>query len=263
MKCFEIRKCSDKERQKCYVWRSFKETPDDFENIKCWVFKNVYEEGNKDLLKKCLKCKYYELMNRNSGISSDKDDTNISVIKCEGVLNNEKTRGLSQTWEQVKEKTAFKAILDLSEVNNIYSCGLGVIVKIHQEAKTKKGLLVIVGLTGYPKAIFESTKLSRLVIMADTVSEARDIIRNETEPARKEEKPRKTVPPEERPPCFEYWNNHNPKNATACDECFHKQQKSDSPCWIVEGEIEGVSFQYINEECEECEYYKKFGYSSL
>jgi hypothetical protein len=68
--------------------------------------------------------------------------------------------------------------------------------------------------------------------------------------------------PKERPPCHVYWDNHNPRNVTACDECFRKLTPSDVPCWIVDGMIEGVSFQYVNEDCDDCRYFQEFGAKS-
>jgi hypothetical protein len=60
------------------------------------------------------------------------------------------------------------------------------------------------------------------------------------------------------PQCWEYWHDHNPKNATTCEECWRKAKPSVQFCWLVEGTIEGVTFRYINEDCESCEYYLKF-----
>ncbi|MBD3346464.1 MAG: STAS domain-containing protein [Chitinivibrionales bacterium] len=263
MKCYELTKCSKEQQEKCFVWNNFRENPDDFENIKCWVLKSVHQQENRDLLKKCLKCEYYLMMNRNAGLISD-FDADIAVVTCEGVVNNDKTRAISEIWEKIKSKNKFKVILDFSAVNNIYSCGLGLLVKIHKETKQNGGKLVIIGAGGYVLTSFKSTKLDRLLTLVQTTAEAGNVFdalkeKRDAAAAEKEKKEK----PKRRPPCWEYWDNHNPDNATTCDECFKKINPSNAPCWIVEGMVEGVSFQYVNEDCESCEYFMEFASHDL
>ncbi len=261
MKCFEMAKCSPKERANCYVWQKFS---DDMENIKCWVIRSVYHPENRDILKKCRNCDYFRAMNSQSGVQSD-FVADIGLILCRGVLNNDRTRALSEVWEKMKHAGKHSVIVDLSLVTNIYSCGLGMVVKMHQEAEAAGGVALFVGVQGYPLAIFHSTKLSRLIRSATDQKQALQLIDSLCSKAAI----REVVPPETasvspavpkvRPPCWEYWNNHNPKNANTCDECYRKLTQSTVPCWMVEGVIEGVSFQYVNEDCVECNYFREFG----
>ena len=44
MKCFETTKCSQKQRDSCFVWNSFRETPVEMEGIKCWMLKGACDE---------------------------------------------------------------------------------------------------------------------------------------------------------------------------------------------------------------------------
>lgn len=258
MKCFEIRRCSEEQRRVCYVWKSLGETPDDMDNVKCWVLKSAYQKENRELLHQCLRCKYYMMMNRESQVVTDYD-ADVALIRCEGVLNNEKTRGLNEVWAKLKAEGRVKALLDLSEVNNAYSCALGAIVKIHKEAREAGGLLVIAGVQGYVQATMDSTKLSRILRIAEDRNGAREKFERFESARKKPEIPRAAEAPRPRPQCWEYFQNHNPRNATTCDECFRKVHPTDKPCWLVEGMIEGISFQYVNEDCEECEYFLKFG----
>ena len=149
-------------------------------------------------------------------------------------------------------------------MTNIYSCGLGNIVRIHKEAEEQGGTAVFIGVQGYPLAIFESTRISRLVHLAEDRRAAADIIESRhPKPApvaqiQPEARP-VTAPPKERPPCWEFWNSRNPRNATGCDECYRKISPTANPCWIVDGMIEGVTFQYVNEDCLACRYFLEFG----
>jgi anti-sigma B factor antagonist len=259
-------KCSKEQREACYVWNSFRENPSDMENVKCWVIKGVYQEESGEQLGRCRQCAYYITMNRDTGVMSD-SDADIAVVTCEGTINTERTKALEKVWENLKQHNRFKIILDLSRVNNIYSCGLGAVIKIHKDAVAVKGLLVVVATDGYVTNLFQVTKLSRILKLVKNHRDAHDIF--ETMKA-KEEVQRTTAPsqagaapkpakPKERPACYDYFKNHNPNNATTCDECFKKIKPSGQPCWIVDGMIEGVSFQYVSEDCEDCVYFKEFG----
>ena len=268
MKCYEITKCSQKERDACYVWNNFQENPQDMENIKCWILKGVYQEENKQLYKKCQQCKYYLMMNRDSGIVSDYD-ADLAIITCEGTINNDRAKALGKTWETLKQHDKSKVLLDLSRVNNIYSSGLGAIITIHKETQTAKGIVIVICPEGYVKNLFQVTKLSRLLKIVKDQPEARDAYdvfkqeetKKKAPAAAAQVKPEtaKLKPPKERPQCYVYWKDKNPRNATGCEECTKKIKPSSQPCWIVEGMIEGISFQYVNEDCEDCPYYAEFG----
>lgn len=260
VKCYEIRQCTDKERESCYVWNSFRDKPDELENVKCWVLKDVYHVDNRDQLKQCLKCKYYLMMNAKAELVTD-FDPEVAMIRCDGVINYEKTRGINEVWAKLKKGNHFKVVLDLTEVENVYSCGLGAIVKMHKECREAGGMLVVVGVQAYVKATLESTKLSRLLFQAPDRASAKQVFDRikKKEVEQSEAKKAEEAKPKERVPCWEYFKNHNPRNATTCDECFTKINPTNEPCWIVDGIIEGVSFQYVNEDCEECEYFREFG----
>lgn len=270
MKCFEVTKCPDEVRSACYVWNCFKENPADMENLKCWVIKGVYQEGNRDHLEKCHACEYYKAQNGERGVQSQ-FDANVATITCEGVINNDRSRAIERVWADLKARGKTRVVLNITNVNNIYSCGLGVIITVHKEAKLAGGMLVVVGMQGYVKLMFESTKLHRLLHTARDLREAADLF----DAVAKKEAAKAATPVavaaavvekpkvhKKRISCWEYWRNHNPRNATKCDECFRKINPTTQPCWIVEGMIEGVSFQYINEECEGCEYYNEFNESN-
>jgi anti-sigma B factor antagonist len=255
-------KCSQKERESCFVWTSFRETPQDMENIKCWILRGAYNEENKEQYGKCRQCAYYGAMNRNSGIVSDAD-ADLAIITGEGAINNDRNKALEKTWQTLKEHAKAYVLLDLSKVNNIYSSGLGTIISIHKETQAMGGLLVVLCPDGYVKNLFQVTKVSRIIKTTGTLRDAHNIINAHrqraapTAPAK--ELPQQRQAPKERPPCHVYWNNKNPRNATACDECFKKIKPSQQPCWVVDGMIEGISFQYINEDCEPCPYFEEFG----
>ncbi|NLL11819.1 MAG: STAS domain-containing protein [Fibrobacter sp.] len=269
MKCFEITNCSEKKRKSCYVWTSFQSSPEELDNIKCWVLKGAYLQKNKSQLLKCRKCNYYLMMNRDHGIVAD-TRSDIATICCDGVINSDKTRALEKVWETLMNNGKYNVILDISQVNNIYSCGLGLLVKMHKDAQANNGMLIVTGVQGYALAIFTSTKLSKLLFMAADQKAALqlfDLQKKKQEEAEKEAAQKEIVAgpaesiksPRKRIPCWDFFENHNPVCQINCDECPKKISPSRDPCWVVEGLIEGVSFQYINEKCEKCDYFLKYG----
>jgi anti-sigma B factor antagonist len=261
VKCYEVTRCGDKERETCYVWNNLRSNPTDFENIQCWVLKNVFQQEDQELIKKCLSCKYYVMMKKGKELVTDYD-AELALIACEGTINEDKMLAIGEVWERLKKNNKTKVILNLAKVTNIYSAGLGIIVKIHKEAQDRGGKLVVAGAGGYVQVTFESTRVARLLALAPDVAAAREIfeeIRKKQEAEVQAVKAPPPLPPKQRPPCWEFHHNHNPRNATLCDECFRKINPSKDPCWIVEGNIEGVSFQYVNEDCESCDYYREFG----
>lgn len=136
--------CSEKQRSTCLAWTSFKDNLEEMEDIQCWIIKGYASEGECVKSRKCKKCNYYLAMNRNSGIASE-IDADTAIITCEGTLNNDSTAALEKVWENLKKNGKFKVILDITRVNNIYSCGLGMLVRIHKEAIEGGGALVVAG----------------------------------------------------------------------------------------------------------------------
>jgi anti-sigma B factor antagonist len=235
----------------------FRDEPDNFEEVKCWILKGAYQADNREQLQQCRQCDYYLMMQEKEGIVSD-FDTGLAIITCSGVINNDKTRALEKIWTELKQNKKTHVLLDVREVNNIYSCGLGIIVRMHKETAEGGGILVVVGAHGYLLSMIESIRLNRVLHLEMDIRAAKERIDRLKEKKAEEKEAKKKKKPKERPPCWVYWNNHNPKNANTCDECFRKINPTEQPCWIIEGVIEGVSFQYVNEDCESCPYFVEF-----
>jgi anti-sigma B factor antagonist len=269
MKCHEVTKCSQKQRDSCFVWNSFRDAPKEMEDIKCWMMKGACNEGKNEQYEKCRRCAYFQSKNRDAGIISDAD-ADLAVISGEGTINNDRNKALEKTWETLKEHAKAYVILDLSKVTNIYSSGLGTIIAIHKETKALGGLLVILCPEGYVKSLFQITKLTRIVTLAANLRDAHGTINAHKQlqapkiprPSPEKEPQKKPQAPKERPSCWVYWSNKNPRNATACDECSKKIKQSNQACWIVDGMIEGIFFHYVNEDCKTCRYFEEFGTKS-
>ncbi|MBD3422750.1 MAG: STAS domain-containing protein [Chitinivibrionales bacterium] len=202
------------------------------------------------------------MMDRESGVTADFEG-DLALITCEGVINNEKTRGLASVWHMLKQATHTRVLLDLSNTNNIYSCGLGVLLRMHKEAEESGGMLVISGAQGYVKTIFESTKVNRVLHLAPDNRLARELFgaqRNRYHTQESADRaPQQTPAQQHHPAYWEFRQHHSRRDGHACVQCKYAGGNPQLPCWIVEGEIEGVSFRYINEDCEKCDYFKNYG----
>jgi anti-anti-sigma factor len=278
VKCYEVTKCSEKERETCYVWKHFSEHPEEMEDLKCWVIKGTYHEEHLDQSKKCRKCRYYVSLNRETGINA-RHDADIALVSCAGNINYEKTTAIGQVWEALKKHQKHKVMFDISNVNNIYSCGLSLLVKMHKEASAADGMLVVVGGRDHLRQILHSSMLSKILHLAPEHESARQLFdamarkkeehaqqkaalakRAQEEAARAAEAAKPKPPPPKRfVRCWEYWQNHNPRNATTCNECFHRLNPKAQACWVIEGLVEGVTFHFVNESCLDCAYFEEFG----
>jgi anti-anti-sigma factor len=277
VKCYEVTRCSEKERETCYVWKHFSGHPEDMEDLKCWVIKGTYHDERQDQTKKCRKCGYYTALNQGSGIDA-RHDADISLVSCAGSINYEKTAAIGQVWEALKKHRKHKVIFDISGVNTIYSCGLSMLVKMHQEAGAADGMFVLVGARDHLLQILHSSMLSKILHLAPEHDSARKLFdalarkkeeaaqqkaalaqKTREEDVRAAEAAKPPTPPKRFVRCWEYWQNHNPRNATTCSECFHRLNPKAQACWVIEGLVEGVTFHFVNESCLDCAYFAEFG----
>ncbi len=271
MKCFEVTKCTKEDQEKCFVFSSYP-NKDELENVKCWVLNGAYQKDNDAQLKKCKGCTYYKRLNSEQSISQ-KASTKATTIKITGTINADRAEMLENVLEELLKKHQYYVVLNLENVTNIYSSGLGAIIKIHKELSNKGGALFISDLQEYVYEILESTSLTRFLKVVDSQAIAEKEIEKLKEQKKAKEKQKqkevsakvendavdavseKSIQDKKELKCWEYWKNNNPMNASSCDECFRKQANSNQACWLVQGSVEDVSFEYVNEDCEDCEYY--------
>jgi anti-anti-sigma factor len=162
------------ERASCCVWQKFSDAPDDIENITCWIFKGGSDASNKEQYFRCHKCSYYNAMHQKIGISVD-DAADPVIIACEGVINNERSKALAQTWEALRLRSKNIILLDLSKTVTLYSSGLGVIASIYKDTKKTDGLFLVYCPPGFVKSYLETFKLDRIVNIVSDRKEAKTV----------------------------------------------------------------------------------------
>jgi anti-anti-sigma regulatory factor len=258
MKCFETKPCGAADRANCYVWNALDGNPDSLDNVKCWALKGMYQRENRDQFEECIRCAYYLRMNRLSGITAESDD-GVAIIRCEGALNNARNEALQSVWADLRAGGMVRVILDGARVNAIYSCALGTIIRIHLETQRAGGMAIIVcPASGYLRAMFGAVRMAPMLRLAESIRAARERFVGATTPVRAGDLPERRRAP--RPPSrYEYFTTRAPDAQAPCASGMKKPISTRRPCWLIEGFIEGVSFQYINDDCERCPYYREYG----
>ncbi len=170
MKCYEVKGCSEKARENCFVYQNFRNNIAEMENLSCWILKKGSGTANSED-QKCPSCPYYQKINQNS-INVNIGEYETVVIECCGTLNAIRCAALSKVAERLSKVKRGRVVLDLSNVNNIYSCALGLIVRFYKQCSDLGGRLVIVGATGYVKIALASSKLDRFILQVETIKEA-------------------------------------------------------------------------------------------
>jgi anti-sigma B factor antagonist len=96
---------------------------------------------------------------------------NICILKIEGKLDAKTAPELTSILSTVIYKYS-KIICDLEKLNYIASAGIGVFLKFLQEAKSKKGDLVLVGMQKQVRDVFDLLKFTSLFKIYSNIEEA-------------------------------------------------------------------------------------------
>lgn len=86
---------------------------------------------------------------------------NVEITLSGSLFVNESTILREKMLEYIKQGN-FHFLLDLSRLNYIDSSGLGVLVSVHKRIKENNGNLILKGLHGEVKRIFELTRLTKV-----------------------------------------------------------------------------------------------------
>ncbi|OGJ88773.1 MAG: hypothetical protein A2268_08545 [Candidatus Raymondbacteria bacterium RifOxyA12_full_50_37] len=227
---------------------------------KCWM---VYQDENGSLRKECAKCPYAAESLKGDSISVDQHDTH-TVVSLGETLNDKRILELKKILEGLLAKEIKTIFLDCSSLIAIHSGGLGVVLRAFKEQKEKKRNLFLVNPTPAVTAILESTLLSRVFQSVLSIENTLNVLGRKEEEERsgeaqrKEEERKKQLEEARSIRCWDFFKGHNPANATACAECYYKHANAERPCWLIVGQVEGVEFEYISEDCLSCPYFLKF-----
>jgi anti-anti-sigma regulatory factor len=171
MNCYEVTNCTEERRASCFVFRNFHNKPGDMGNISCWVLKRGDPNWTDADALGCRRCPYYLAVNHH-GVTVSHGRGGTVVIECNGVLNLLRTQFLGEVADKLKSEGKSRVALDLSAATNIYSCAMGMLVRLHLQCEEMGGLFVIVGATGYVKVAIDTVLIDKIVRCAETMEEA-------------------------------------------------------------------------------------------
>ena len=101
-----------------------------------------------------------------------REDGNICVLTLKGRLDLASGTALKEETKKFFDMDKSSIHLNLSEVEFINSSGLGALVSIMKETRTRKGRLTMSDMASYVKEIFEITQLSHIFEIFETEAEA-------------------------------------------------------------------------------------------
>src|SRR5579863_2078979 len=94
------------------------------------------------------------------------------VVKLIGRMDAETCKQFDAVWDQSLKEGSIFLIVDLSELSYISSAGVGSFLRNAKLAQERKGALLICGMKGLVKEIFELTQLHRVYPMFDSADAA-------------------------------------------------------------------------------------------
>ncbi|MEL6188113.1 MAG: STAS domain-containing protein [Myxococcota bacterium] len=101
---------------------------------------------------------------------TDRED--ITVLALEGNLDVLNAPNLKREAEQVVADGRLRVVLDLSRLELVDSSGVGSIVSLFKQVRTRNGDLKIAGLTQQPLTIFKLLRLDKAFDLAPSTQDA-------------------------------------------------------------------------------------------
>lgn len=98
---------------------------------------------------------------------------NILIIKADGDLNSQTADALVESTGKLIDAGLHSIIIDCSELDNISSYGLGVLVRLHKRMDEKIGDVKIASVKGLVANILRITRMNKLFAIYPDVESAR------------------------------------------------------------------------------------------
>ncbi|MHC4128871.1 MAG: STAS domain-containing protein [Planctomycetota bacterium] len=98
---------------------------------------------------------------------------NILIIKADGDLNSQTADALVESTGKLIDAGLHSIIIDCSELDNISSYGLGVLVRLHKRMDEKIGDVKIAAVKGLVANILRLTRMNKLFAIYPDVESAR------------------------------------------------------------------------------------------
>ncbi len=225
----------------------------------CWIF-NMDDSGH--LNHKCEKCQYYKEFQKPETIRVEKK-ANLSLVFLPESMTEKGLPDLKKVFDGLINEGAKFVAVDCSSTKQINPQVLGTILRAFKSTREKGGEFFLLNPATPVAELLRSTMLIKIIPLSRSADDVERLIQEKEieiktgEAKRKAEEEEKKKKEAETLRCWDFWKGHNTNNATPCAVCHYKMTGATIPCWMIIGEIEGVTFEYINEECLDCRYYQK------
>jgi len=238
------------------------QTPEN--GTQCWLF-NMDENGR--LNAKCAKCPYSAELQTTEAIRFEERPL-IAVIVLPQELSEKQIPELKKVIDTLLPKDKKALVFDSRALEQIHTGALGLLLRTYKTLKERKSEFFLIQPGDLFMALLRSTKLSKILPIARSAEEVEEYLNKQDEAVksgeakRKEEERLQRAKEQETLRCYDFWKGHNTQNATPCAVCHYKASASKRPCWIIDSQIEGITFEYTNEECLDCNYYQRLNPNS-
>lgn len=96
----------------------------------------------------------------------------ITVLALVGHLDALNAPSLKRVTEGLVEDGRHQVVFDMTDLDLIDSSGVGAIVSLFKQVRTRQGDVKIAALTGQPREIFKLLRLDKAFELADSVDDA-------------------------------------------------------------------------------------------
>jgi len=96
----------------------------------------------------------------------------VAILTLHGRITESETRPVEKQLLDLCEEGVVKLVMDVSDVPLISSAGLGALMVAYKEGKTRGGFVRLVGAQPLVRQILETTKLTKLFGLYDSIDEA-------------------------------------------------------------------------------------------
>jgi anti-anti-sigma factor len=94
------------------------------------------------------------------------------VVKLIGRMDADSSKQFDAAWDKALQEGSIYLVADLSELTYISSAGIGSFLRNGKLAQEKNGRLLICGIKGLVKEVFELTQLTKVYSIFDSTDSA-------------------------------------------------------------------------------------------
>jgi anti-sigma B factor antagonist len=104
---------------------------------------------------------------------SEKENSNVSEIRVDGVVDTTTSGELEETIESLLEREKYRIIIDLAGVEYISSAGWGVLISRIRDIRNKHGDILLSGMVANVREVFELLEFDNVLKHFKSLDEAR------------------------------------------------------------------------------------------